>query len=162
MMKFRIGDKAFYPAFGVCSIRDIESKDFGGARQEFYVLEMQSNGATVRIPTTTSRTSVIRQLISARELESVYSILKTPRRLVQTNWNRRQKEFKDKIRSGSIGDIAQVVRDLASLRTDKGLSSGAKDLMDDAVQMMAQEISEVTHRQPDDVVTEINQILVPS
>ena len=157
-MKFIVGEKAFYPAFGVCVVRNIESQEFGGLTQDFYVLEMQKSGNQVRVPTG-SVSSTMRKLISTNELDSIYDILKTPRRVVQKNWNRRQKEFRDKLRGGTMVEIAAVVKEIAAMRTEKGLSSGARDIFDSAMNMVVQEISAVSDRAQDDVKIEISSLV---
>ena len=161
-MQFRIGDKAVYPSHGVGVIRGIESKEIGGDRLEFYVVEIVASGATVMVPTAATVRIGLRQLSSDNELESVYSILRTPRRVSQRAWNRRFREFNDKLRTGSLNDVAEVLRDLSSLKEDKPLSFGEKNMLERALGMVVSEISAASAREESDVFNEVNQMLLPN
>ncbi len=162
MMQFKVGDKAVYPAHGVGVIKRIESRDIGGRSQDFYVLQIISSGATLMVPTTGCDRAGMRGLISDVEIKNVYGILKTPRRVSQTTWNRRFREFNDKLRTGSVSDIAEVLRDLCSLKSDKDLSFGEKKMLDKALGMIVAEISAACSRSESEVEAELNQILLPN
>jgi CarD family transcriptional regulator len=158
-MSFRVGDKAVYPAHGVGVIKRIESKDIGGARQDFYVLQIIASGATLMVPISASLKVGMRGLISVQDVEQVYSILKSAGIISQTTWNRRFRQFNDKLRTGSVADIAEVLRDLNSLRTTKDLSFGEKKMMDKAKSMIVAEISAASHKAEEDVEKELSVIL---
>src|SRR3954452_8744228 len=115
-MQFKVGDKAVYPAHGVGVIKRIESRTVGGTNQDFYVIQILSSGATLMVPTGSSERAGMRSLISDDEINNVYAILRSKGRVSHTTWNRRFREFNDKLRTGSVGDIAEVLRDLCSLR----------------------------------------------
>jgi len=158
--KFEIGDKAVYPAHGVGIIKRIESKEISGNKIDFYVIEIVSSGATVMVPTAQAGKG-IRGLISRREVKDVYSILKTPGQVSKTTWNRRFREFSEKLRTGSVADIAEVLRDLNSLRFDKDLSFGEKKMMDKAREMIVTEISAVSSKEESSIEAELDKILLP-
>ena len=158
-MQFKIGDKAVYPAHGVGVIKGIESRDIGGAKQDFYVLQIIASGATLMVPTTASQRAGMRQLISRQEIDEVYTVLRSPGRVTKTTWNRRFREFNDKLSTGSVRDIAEVLRDLCSLRGDKDLSFGEKKMLDRARAMIVSEISAACAREEIDVEKELNTML---
>ena len=158
---FKIGDKAVYPAHGVGVIKGIESRDICGSKQDFYVLQILSSGATLMVPTEGSLKAGMREVISDDEIEKVYVILKSPGRVTQTTWNRRFREFNDKLRTGSLADVAEVLRDLNSLKGDKDLSFGEKRMLDKARSMIVAEIGAARGRAEGEVEVELEQILLP-
>jgi CarD family transcriptional regulator len=161
-MNFSIGDKAVYPAHGVGVIKGIESKLIGGESQDFYLVQIITSGATVMVPTTASIRMGLRKLSDEGALEGVYSILRTPRSVSQKAWNRRFREFNDKLRTGSLNDVAEVLRDLTSLRGDKTLSFGEKNMLEKALGMVVSEISAASAREESDVFEEVNRLLLPN
>ena len=162
MNAFKVGDKAVYPAHGVGVIQKIESKDICGAMHKFYVLQILSSGATLMVPINATDRAGMRGLISKKEISGVFTILKSPGKISKTTWNRRFREFSEKLRTGSVADIAEVLRDLNSLQNDKDLSFGEKKMMDKAREMIVSEISAASAKREDLVEKELNAILVPS
>jgi CarD family transcriptional regulator len=161
-MQFKVGDKAVYPAHGVGVIKRIESRKIGGLDQNFYILQILSTGATLMVPTNGCERAGMRSLISDEEIASVYRILRSPGKVSRTTWNRRFREFNDKLRTGSIADVAEVLRDLCSLRGDKDLSYGEKKMMDKALAMLVAEISAAASREAGSVEGELTQLLMPN
>jgi CarD family transcriptional regulator len=159
-MQFKIGDKAVYPAHGVGVVRRIESKEIGGGKHDFYVLQILSSGATLMIPTGATTRAGMRRLISEQEVQSVMNILKSPGRITRTTWNRRFREFNDKLSTGSVTDVAEVLRDLCSLRGGKDLSFGEKKMLDRARSMIVSEISAACAKDEGAVQLEIEEMLV--
>ena len=159
-MQFKVGDKCVYPAHGVGEIKRIETRQIGGCDQDFYVLQILSSGATLMVPVTGCEKAGMRELISSGDIDRVYKILKSPGKVTQTTWNRRYREFNDKLRTGSVSDIAEVLRDLCSLRGDKDLSFGEKKMMDRALSLIVAEISAASERTEGDVEQELNGMLV--
>ncbi len=161
-MNFGIGDKAVYPAHGVGVIKGVESKHIAGNRQDFYVVEIIASGATLMVPTNATLRIGLRKLSDNLQLENVYSILRTPRRVSQRAWNRRFREFNDKLRTGSLHDVAEVLRDLTSLRGDKTLSFGEKNMLEKALGMVVSEISAASARDESEVFDEVKRLLLPN
>jgi CarD family transcriptional regulator len=161
-MQFKVGDKAVYPAHGVGVIKRIESRSVGGTSQDFYVIQILSSGATLMVPTNSCERAGMRTLISDDEISNVYKILRSKGKVSHTTWNRRFREFNDKLRTGSVGDIAEVLRDLCSLRGDKDLSYGEKKMMDKALAMLVSEISAAASRKENEVEQELHQMLLPN
>ena len=161
-MTFSIGDKAVYPAHGVGVIRGVESKQIAGNQQDFYVVEIVASGATLMVPTNATMRIGLRTLSDNLQLQNVYSILRTPRRVSQRAWNRRFREFNDKLRTGALNDVAEVLRDLTSLRGDKTLSFGEKNMLEKALGMVVSEISAASARDESEVFDEVNRLLLPN
>ena len=121
--QFAVGDKAVYPVHGVAEVVGLENRDIGGSEIPVYILKIIETGMKIMIPTTNAGSVGLRDLISAKQVKEVISILKErdiPRD-TQT-WNRRYREYMEKIKTGSIFEIAEVMRDLSVLRLTKELS----------------------------------------
>ena len=159
MMAFKVGDRAVYPAHGVGVVKRIESRKVGGLPVDFYVLQILSSGASLMIPAANVEQHGMRGLVSDDEIGRIYQILRSPARPANTTWNRRFREFNDKLRSGSILDVAEVLRDLCALRGDKDLSYGEKKMLDKSLSMLAAEISEVTGAPASQVETQLMDML---
>jgi len=138
-LPFQIGDKAVYPAHGVAEVTGIESHEVGGDKQTFYILRILDNGVKVMIPTGTNG---LREIMSPSEVEEVFDVLREKEISVEsTTWNRRYREYKDKIDSGDPKQIAEVLRDLYLLKTDKDLSFGERKMLDTAKSLLVKELS---------------------
>src|SRR3954468_3662116 len=100
---FKVGDSAVYPAHGLAVIKRIEEKEVGGKKKTFYVLQIIDNQMTIMVPTDNVGSVGLRQIISNEDVEHVYSILKERNvKIDQTTWNRRYREYMEKIKTGSI------------------------------------------------------------
>ena len=131
-VKFKVGDKAVYPAQGVAEVISIEEKDIAGSRQRFYVLRILDTDRKIMVPgDATPAPSALRCVISELEIREIFDILRE-RTIAFDNqtWNRRYRGFMDKIKTGSIFDVAEVLRDLYRLKTDKQLSFGERRMLD--------------------------------
>src|SRR3982074_442227 len=127
MQTFKIGDKAVYPGQGVGEVLGIEHKEIAGQRQSFYVLKILEHGMKIMIPINKVGSVGLRDIISGEEVAEVYSILKTKAVAVDsTTWNRRYREYMEKIKTGSVFEIAEALRDLHLLKFDKDLSFGER------------------------------------
>ncbi|MFH1081963.1 MAG: CarD family transcriptional regulator [Pseudomonadota bacterium] len=139
---FQVGDLAVYPAHGVGIIEKIESQEFSGCEQDFYVMRILNNNMIIMIPTSNAGNVGLREIIGKAELPRLYSILK--RRdvpLDHQTWNRRYREYMDKIKTGSVFEVAEVYRDLLILRVEKELSFGERKMLDTARTLLIKEIS---------------------
>ena len=132
-VKFKVGDKAVYPAQGVAEVIRIEEKDIAGSRQKFYVLRILDTDRKILVPVANAGAVGLRQVISEMEIREIFDILRE-RTIAFDNqtWNRRYRGFMDKIKTGSIYDVAEVLRDLYRLKTDKQLSFGERRMLDTA------------------------------
>jgi CarD family transcriptional regulator len=141
--KFLQGDMAVYPAHGVGCIEAIENREINGNTLKFYMMKIVENGMVIMIPTSNVESVGLRELISSTEIPELYEVMKGKRQETEYahNWNRRYKEYVDKIKSGSIYDVAEVFRDLFQLKLEKDLSFGERKLLDTVQNLLVQEIS---------------------
>lgn len=139
---FKVGDKAVYPGQGVGEVLGIEHKEVAGQRQSFYVLRILENGMKIMIPINKVGSVGLREIIDDEAVKKVYSILEMDEVSVDaTTWNRRYREYMEKIKTGSVFEIAEVMRDLYRLRSDKDLSFGERKMLDTARSLLIKELS---------------------
>jgi CarD family transcriptional regulator len=160
-LKFKVGDKAVYPAQGVAEVVKIEEKDIAGSRQSFYVLRILDTERKIMVPVSNASAVGLRQVISELEIREIFDILRE-RTIAFDNqtWNRRYRGFMDKIKTGSIYDVAEVMRDLYRLKTDKQLSFGERRMLDTARGLIVKEIAIARGQTEEQVRKEIEAIFV--
>ncbi len=158
---FRVGDNAVYPAHGVGVIESIEKKVISGDTQLFYVMRILHNGMMIMIPKKNVDSVGLRQVISKREVGRIYDILREkdlPRENSQT-WNRRYRQYTEKIKTGSVFEIAEVLRALFKLKKTKELSFGEKKILDTVQNLLVKEISIVKDQEEDETRKEMDSLL---
>jgi CarD family transcriptional regulator len=160
-IQFKVGDKAVYPAQGVAEVVNIEEKDIAGNRQRFYVLRILDTDRKIMVPVSNASAVGLRQVISEQEIREIFDILRE-RTIAFDNqtWNRRYRGFMDKIKTGSIYDVAEVLRDLYRLKTDKQLSFGERRMLDTARSLIVKEIAIARDQTEEQVKTEIEAIFL--
>jgi CarD family transcriptional regulator len=140
--KFSEGDLAVYPAHGVGCIESIENKEINGENMNFYMMKIVENGMVIMIPTSNVESVGLREVIPEQEVPEVYKVMQKKAQGVDNQtWNRRYREYMDKINTGSIYDVAEVFRDLFQLKLEKDLSFGERKLLDTAQNLIVQELS---------------------
>ena len=140
--EFSKGDLAVYPAHGVGYIESIESKEINGDTMNFYMMKIVENGMVIMIPTTNVESVGLREVIPEKEVPEVYKVMQEKAQGADNQtWNRRYREYMDKIKTGSIYDVAEVFRDLFQLKLEKDLSFGERKLLDTAQNLLVQELS---------------------
>lgn len=139
---FVTGDMAVYPAHGVGVIEAIKTQTIGGVDQKFYVMKILGNDMTIMIPTLNSSNVGLRAIISSEEVQRVIDILLERNvKISAQTWNRRYRDYMEKIKTGSVFEVAAVLRDLYLLSDDKELSYGERKMMDTAKTLLVKEIS---------------------
>lgn len=139
---FKVGDLAVYPAHGVGVIEKIETQEVSGCQQDFYVMRILDSNMIIMIPTSNVDNVGLRDIIAQTEIPKLYSILKERNvTLDSQTWNRRYREYMDKIKTGSVFEVAEVYRDLLILRVEKELSFGERKMLDTARTLLVKEIS---------------------
>ena len=159
---FKIGDTAVYPAYGVGVVEKIENRQISGAEREFYVLRLMDSDMTIMIPKDNANEVGMRALISPKEVSKVMNILKEKKKgakIPPQTWNRRQREYMERIRTGSIYEIAAVLRELYLLKLDKDLSFGEKKVLDTARNLLVKELSLVQKADEKKIERQIEKIL---
>ena len=153
---FKIGEMAVYPAQGVTEIMGIESMEIGGMNQNFYVLRVLDTDKKIRIPINKVSSVGLRSVINGEEVEEVYEILRErPVKFDQQTWNRRYRRYLEKIKTGSVYDVAEVLRDLYLLKYDKTLSFGERKMLDTARTLLVKELSIARESDPETVESEL-------
>jgi CarD family transcriptional regulator len=156
---FKIGDKAVYPGHGVGVIDAIEAKQISGSEHTFYILRILENGMTIMIPRDNIEAVRLREVIRKIDVSKVIHILKDRDVTVDNQtWNRRYREYMEKINTGSIYEIAEVLRDLHLLKADKELSFGERKIMDTAKNLLVKELAIARDVKESDILKEINTI----
>jgi CarD family transcriptional regulator len=157
---FKIGDMAVYPTHGVGVIESIEQKKIGDKDQRFYILRILGNGMTIMIPTDNVEQVGLRGVISRKEATKVYKILKDKKTNGMDNqtWNRRYREYMERIKTGSVYEVATVLRDLFLLKTGKDLSFGERRMLDIAKTLLVKELSVAQQKSETNVEKNIESI----
>ncbi|HDM25014.1 MAG TPA: CarD family transcriptional regulator [Thermoplasmatales archaeon] len=159
---FQRGDLAVYPAHGVGIIESIEKKEICGEKKDFYVMRLLENGMVIFIPVENAENVGLRPIVSKNDVPKVYALLKKESPQVvnhEQNRNKRYKELIERLKSGSIFDVVMLLRDLALLKEEKGLSYSEKRLMDTACRLLVSELALAQRCEPQQVEIEIKQIL---
>ena len=156
---FNIGDMAVYPAHGVGVIEKIETQEISGLQQDFYVMRILENDMIIMIPTQNVSSVGLREIIAQQEVPKLYSILKKRDIAIDNQtWNRRYREYTDKIKTGSVFEVAEVYRDLLMLKVEKELSFGERKMLDTARNLLVKEISLAKEVEEEQVEQDLDRI----
>jgi CarD family transcriptional regulator len=136
-----IGKTMVYPSHGLGEIVAIEEKKMMGKKQKFYVLNITEKGTRIIIPCANADKVGLREVIQADEVRKIVKILKTKPTNILPNWNKRYRESMDRIKSGSIYEVAAVFRNLSILSRGKELSFGEKKMLCETRHLISSEIS---------------------
>ena len=158
---FKVGDLAVYPAHGVGVIERIENKEISGCQEDFFVMRILENNMIIMIPSSNTKNVGLRELIDQTEVSKIFSILKNRDMYVDDSqtWNRRYRDYMDKIKSGSVFEVAEVYRDLSTIKQDKELSFGERKMLDTARSLLVKEISLAKNMKEEDVERDIQSNL---
>ncbi|WP_422447004.1 CarD family transcriptional regulator [Thermoanaerobacterium sp. DL9XJH110] len=137
---FNIGDKVVYPMHGAGIIEAIEEKEILGERQKYYIMRMPIGDMKVMIPLKNIKEIGVREIAGEEEIKEVFNILRGEKSKMSSNWNHRYRANMQKIKSGNIFQVAEVVRNLALREKEKGLSTGERKMLENAKQILASEI----------------------
>ncbi len=156
---FKIGDLAVYPAHGVGRIESIETREISGEKHDFYIMKILDNRMTIMIPVNNVGSVGLRDIIDGKEVQKVYAIMKK-RDIPADNqtWNRRYREYTEKIKTGSVYEVAEVLRDLYLLKEDKDLSFGERKMLDTAQSLLLRELSIAKETDENAIMSDINAI----
>jgi len=159
---FQVGDLAVYPAHGVGKIQAIESRVVNGEKHDFYIMKVLENGMVIMIPISNVESVGLRDIIDKKEIPKVYEIMRSRKDALPDNqtWNRRYREYMDKIKTGSLYDVAEVFRDLFLLKLTKDLSFGERKLYDTAQVLLVRELSTAKNTDEDTIISEIESLFI--
>lgn len=157
---FQVGEKIVYPGHGIGEIVSIESRTISGSSQNFYILRIIDSDMKVMVPVDNSHSVGLRKITPRGDVQKIFDILKDRTHIVEDTqtWNRRHREYTEKINSGSIFEIAEVLRDLYVLKLDKDLSFGEKKMLDTARTLLVKEIALATQEAETKILKEIKDI----
>lgn len=156
---FKVGDLAVYPAQGVGIIESIESREVMGSSQAFYIMKILGSNMKIMIPLNSAKAVGLREIISAKEIPKIYDILKNKDITIdKQTWNKRYRDYLEKIKTGSVYEVARVLRDLFILKNDKDLSFGERKMMDTAKGLLIKEISIATKSEEAKIEEDINAL----
>jgi CarD family transcriptional regulator len=160
LIEFRVGDNAVYPGHGVGRVNAIECKEIAGKKLTFYSIQILETGMKIMVPQGNVKSVGLRPIISKTEAEEVIGILKqTNVKIDNQTWNRRYREYMEKIKTGGVREIAEVLRDLFLLKVDKELSFGERKMLDTARSLLIKELILATGRDQLEQEGEVKAIL---
>lgn len=139
---FHIGDKVVYPMHGAGTIESIEEKEMFGDKSEYYIIKMPMNDMKLMVPTKTASNVGVREVSDGSIAEEVFKVLEKPKQAYvhENNWSKRYRANVDKIKSGDILELADVVRDLSHRHMERGLSTGEKKMLTSAKEILISEL----------------------
>jgi len=140
--RFSVGDTAVYPSHGVADVIDLEMKKIGGQSLGFYHLQVRGSGLKIIVPIEKAENNGMRPLADNGEIDELWDLLRD--REVPSDrqtWNRRYRGFMEKIRTGSLFEVAEVYRDLSVLRQNKELSHGERQMLRTARALLVRELA---------------------
>lgn len=138
---FNVGDRIVYPMHGAGVIEGIEQKNLSGIPEDYYIIKLTSGEMKVMIPVCNKDLVGLREIISRDEVSKVLEVLKNKDMDMSTNWNRRYRANLEKIKTGSIYDVAEVVSGLSIRNKVKGLSTGERKMLENAKQILFSELA---------------------
>ena len=147
---FNVGDKIVYPMHGAGTIDSIEEKDILGEKQNYYIIRMPGE-VKVMVPTSKAEQIGVRNIIDKEKAGKVLEILEENETEMSNNWNKRYRDNMEKMKSGDIYEVADVVRNLAFKQKEKGLSTGEKKMLNNAKQILVSELVLAEHASQEDV-----------
>jgi CarD family transcriptional regulator len=140
-MSFDVGDKVVYPHHGAAVIEKREKMEAFGETREYLVLRLAYGDLTLKVPADNTDSVGLREVINDEEVEEVFAVLRKKEARMPTNWSRRFKNHVEKLKSGDIYQVAEVVRNLSLRDKDKGLSAGEKRMLSKARQILVSELT---------------------
>ena len=147
---FNVGDKIVYPMHGAGTIDAIEQKDILGEKQDYYIIKMPGE-VKVMVPISKASEVGVRNVINKEEAGKVLQVLEADETEMPNNWNKRYKENMEKMKSGNVYEVADVVRNLSYKQKEKGLSTGEKKMLNNAKQILISELVLAEHASADEV-----------
>ena len=159
MIQFQVGDKAVYPAQGVGEIIGIDEKSVSGKTHRFYCLRILDTDIRILVPIDNAEQVGLRNVVTPDDVEGVYDVLRhTETCLDKQTWNRRYRGFMEKIKTGSLFEVAEVFRDLQRLKSTKVLSFGERRMLETARALLVKEIAIAKGAPEDKVGAEVDAL----
>ncbi|MEK7799268.1 MAG: CarD family transcriptional regulator [Acidobacteriota bacterium] len=160
--EFKIGDKVVYPNHGLGIIEQIEKRSMGDRMEEFLTLRIVANDSTVMVPRSNTTSVGLRRVVTRKEVEEVFDVLKDTKITLYDDWKGRFQENSDKMRTGAITEVARVFKSLSHLAIQKNLSYRERRMLDKAKYLIVSEIAEVERLTVDQVEAKIDRAVARS
>lgn len=161
---FTTDDLVVYPAQGVGKIESIDKQTVGGVACEFYIVRIITNNITLMVPVANARNVGLRSLIDTDEAQQILDALAADPSAAQIytgqNWNRRYREYSEKLKSNKLTDVALVLRELMLIGRSKELSFGERRLLEQALVLVASEVAMVLGKPEQEIRDTIQSFLV--
>jgi CarD family transcriptional regulator, regulator of rRNA transcription len=158
-MPFDVGDKVVYPQHGAAIIDRREKRFAFGEEKEYLILRVPHGDLTLMVPADNAEQVGLRDVINDEEVEEVFAVLRKKEARMPTNWSRRFKNHVEKLKSGDIYQVAEVVRNLSLREKDKGLSAGEKRMLAKARQILVSELALAEHTNEDKAEALLDEVL---
>src|SRR5213596_1742162 len=158
-MVFSVGETVVYPHHGAELIEAIETRLIKGEPKQYLVLRVAQGDLTVRVPAENAEIVGVREVVGEEGLTKVFDVLRAPHTEEPTNWSRRYKANLEKLHSGDVMKVAEVVRDLWRRERDRGLSAGEKRMLAKARQILVSELALAEHTNEDKAETILDEVL---
>lgn len=158
-MEFKVGDTVVYPHHGAAQIEAIEHRELGGQMMEYLVLQIRQSDLVVRVPAKNAELVGVRDVVGEEGLQKVFSVLRETDVEEAGNWSRRYKANQERLASGDVNKVAEVVRDLWRRDQDRGLSAGEKRMLVKARQVLVGELAlaeTVDEAKADDILAQMD------
>lgn len=158
---FSVEQLVVYPAQGVGKVERIETQEIGGASADFYIVRILSNNVTLMVPVKNAANVGLRPLCSAEEGQAILDSLKDRSDFTGytgQNWNRRYREYSEKLKSGDLADVAYVLKELLLIGENKELSFGERRLLEQATNLLTLELALALSRDQQDIKDMVNEI----
>jgi CarD family transcriptional regulator len=161
-IEFEVGDNVVYPHHGAGKVIRKEAKDILGEQREYLTIKILHNDMTVMVPTENAALAGLRRVIDEDTVKKVLAVLQDECSEMPKNWNRRFKHNRDKIKTGDIYELAEVVRNLAIREAEKGLSTGEKQMFTRAKKILASELMYALEMTEEEVEAHLYELLAES
>lgn len=156
---FRKGDTVVHPEHGAAVIEELREREILGEKRKYFVLRVAYGDLTLMVPVDSTEEVGLREVVSKAEVKKVLNVLKEDESKMAANWSRRFKNNIEKLRSGDIYQVAEVVRNLSIRERERGLSVGEKRMITKARQILVSELAFATNESEDKAEAMIDKVL---
>ncbi|MDO5672877.1 MAG: CarD family transcriptional regulator [Actinomycetaceae bacterium] len=158
-MTFTVGETVVYPHHGAATIEEIKLRIINGVEREYLKLRVAQGDLTIEVPSANVDLVGVRDVVDKQGLEEVFEVLRQPHTEEPTNWSRRYKANLEKISTGDVVKVAEVVRDLSRREVDRGLSAGEKRMLAKARQILVSELALAEKTEEDAAEARLDEVL---
>lgn len=158
-MTFTVGETVVYPHHGAATIEEVTVRVIGGVEREYLTLRVAQGDLTIQIPSENVEMVGVRDVVDEEGLEHVFEVLRQRKTEEPSNWSRRYKANVEKIATGDVVKVAEVVRDLSRRDSKKGLSTGEKRMLTKARQILVSELALAENTNEEEAANRLDEVL---